>query len=77
MANQTPWTDDEDDMIRTGQARGWSFARIAKEVGATRNAVAGRVYRLRKKEAKPAFPYDGHRTCAEWGKADAMENNNA
>lgn len=40
------WTDDDHKKIEAMLAQGLSWAEIAESMGVTRNAIAGKVYRL-------------------------------
>ena len=48
------WTPDHDYALLALRGHGWTFSQIAKALRVTRNAVAGRVYRLRQRLHPPS-----------------------
>jgi len=50
---ERPWSQDEIDYLTTNLAKGYSYAQIAEGLGRPRNAVAGKIRRLRGAEDKP------------------------
>lgn len=46
MASEFWWTDRRVDFLRQGRTAGYSFTEIAKQLGTTRSAVAGKLQRL-------------------------------
>ena len=41
------WSDKDIDHVRRRALQGWSYAMVAEELGASRNAIAGLAYRER------------------------------
>lgn len=64
------WTDEQDTTLRTMRDEGRSYADIGKALGVTRNAISGRVNRL-KLEARTAeysaqMRWHGHADAKAW-----------
>ena len=52
-ANYQYWSENEDKVLMLLHEEGLSFSEIAREFKCTRNAVAGRIYRLRQRSRPP------------------------
>ena len=46
MITRFGWTKDEDRQLQNLLNKGWTYQQIANVMGASRNAVAGRIHRL-------------------------------